>query len=398
MKKCLIATVLAISAISVDVALAQVSAEEDRYSTTPDSPLDLPAPGVLSNDQSDDSLAVRLIAGPRHGDVALSSDGSLIYTPDPGFEGLDSLIYVAQVLRPVVFELDTVMSNFTVEADLDSDVGSDDDEDDSRAGGTISAYLIPHAPPYDEVHVTALDASILDPLGLDFSVAFGTIRLSADVEPGEMTFTMLESGGAVPADGETFEQPGNTFRMNTTVEIGGVQNSTEDIELDDIAAMNGTIEMNGTGDSLRMELPFEFEGAFGVSIADVDIGVSGIWYATAAYEPAEESAETAVLFDVGTITSADDPNELPTETVLHQAYPNPFNPQTVVSYELASESDVRLALYDVMGREVRILVDRRQTSGTHDITLEAGTLPSGIYLLRLSTESVTRTSRVVLAK
>ena len=396
MTKCQFVTVLVVCFMPVVSVLAQVTSQEDRYSTTLDTPIILAAPGVLSNDYFEDSLGARLIAGPLHGEGSLLSDGSLLYTPADGFNGTDTLIYVAQALRPIVFTIDSVATNLLIEAELDSDFGSDDDDDDSRAGGTIEAYLLPHAPPFFDLHVTSLDVTFLDRLELDFSVLIAS--LSADVEAGEMQISMTESGGSASVDNTNFEQPENQFQLNATVEIGGFQESTENVVVNQTSTLSGSIEMNTAGDSLIMQLPLNFTGAFAVSGADVTIDATGTLFATAPYEPAHESEETLVLFDVGTPVSSADGTELPSMTTLYSAYPNPFNPQTTVAYELAADADVRLSLYDVMGREVRTLVEKRQPAGRYDVTLDAGTLPSGMYLLHLRAGLVSQTGRIVLAK
>jgi hypothetical protein len=396
MTRCLFAAVVVACTIPAISSLAQVTSVTDSYSTALDDPIELPAPGVLANDISEDSLGARLIAGPIHGEGLLFSDGSLTYTPAAGFDGRDTLIYVAQVLQPIVFVIDSTSSNITVAAGLRSSFGSDDDTAASRASGTLTTFLLPHEPPFSEVHVADLRVVFIDPLQYDFSVLFAS--LSADIEAGEMLVTMTESAGPVPGNGAYFEQPDNLLKLEATVELSGIQESTENVSITNVATLGGLIELTPAGDSLRMELPLNYEGTFEVSSADVDFAVSGIVFAMAPYEPAEESAETIVQFNVGSVASSTDGLELPTTTTLHAAYPNPFNPQAVVSYELASDADVELSLFDVMGREVRTLVDRRQPAGRYDVLLEAGTLPSGVYLLHLRAGAVNQTSKVVLSK
>jgi len=69
---------------------------------------------------------------------------------------------------------------------------------------------------------------------------------------------------------------------------------------------------------------------------------------------------------------------------LLQNFPNPFNPKTAISYRLLANSFVRLAVYDVLGREITNLVDGIRPPGTHTAYWNAGSLPSGIYVCRLS--------------
>ena len=73
----------------------------------------------------------------------------------------------------------------------------------------------------------------------------------------------------------------------------------------------------------------------------------------------------------------------PAEFALFQNYPNPFNPTTTVGYQLAAESKVRLSVYDLLGREVAVLADGTGWTGFHKGTMDASSLSSGMYILRL---------------
>lgn len=68
---------------------------------------------------------------------------------------------------------------------------------------------------------------------------------------------------------------------------------------------------------------------------------------------------------------------------LRQNHPNPFNPSTVIEYQIGFETHVDLRVYDAMGREVAVLVNGIQSAGTHRLVFEAGGLPSGAYLYRM---------------
>jgi hypothetical protein len=73
----------------------------------------------------------------------------------------------------------------------------------------------------------------------------------------------------------------------------------------------------------------------------------------------------------------------PPEFALEQNFPNPFNPTTVISYQLPAVSDVRLVVYDMLGREVAILVNEKKTQGKYDVRFDATGLASGVYFYRL---------------
>jgi len=89
---------------------------------------------------------------------------------------------------------------------------------------------------------------------------------------------------------------------------------------------------------------------------------------------------------------------VPERAALEAAYPNPFNPQTTIRYALPEEVSVRLTVYDVLGREVAVLVDGVQPAGTHTAVFEAAGLPSGVYLYRLKAGTFAETRRLTLSK
>ena len=89
---------------------------------------------------------------------------------------------------------------------------------------------------------------------------------------------------------------------------------------------------------------------------------------------------------------------IPEEFVLRQNFPNPFNPSTIINYQLAMNSLVRLKVYDVLGQEVATLVDGRMRAGEHSVRWNAGGLPSGVYLCRLEVDNHSKVSKLVLAK
>jgi parallel beta-helix repeat protein len=75
---------------------------------------------------------------------------------------------------------------------------------------------------------------------------------------------------------------------------------------------------------------------------------------------------------------------LPIRTELFTNYPNPFNPTTVIKYQLAANSQVALKVYDILGREVATLVDGLKEAGSYSATFDGTRLASGIYIIRLS--------------
>jgi len=80
------------------------------------------------------------------------------------------------------------------------------------------------------------------------------------------------------------------------------------------------------------------------------------------------------------------------------AYPNPFNPTTVISYTLDVANHVTLSVYDVSGREVATLVDGYRSVGAHEVSFDASHLSSGVYIYRLTSGAQTLSGKMVLMK
>lgn len=79
-------------------------------------------------------------------------------------------------------------------------------------------------------------------------------------------------------------------------------------------------------------------------------------------------------------------------------YPNPFNPQTSIIFEISEPMDVVLEVFDVNGRRVAVLADQRFTAGSHLIPFRAGSLASGVYFARLTASGRVMTNKMLLLK
>lgn len=85
--------------------------------------------------------------------------------------------------------------------------------------------------------------------------------------------------------------------------------------------------------------------------------------------------------------------------VLSSAYPNPFNPQTSFSLRVEDRQDVKVEIFNLLGRSVKVLFEGTMDADeTRTFTFDAGDLPSGIYLYRVRGESFTATRQMTLLK
>jgi hypothetical protein len=99
------------------------------------------------------------------------------------------------------------------------------------------------------------------------------------------------------------------------------------------------------------------------------------------------------------------PTVVPATFALKQNYPNPFNPTTQIVYDVpgrmvqgAGASYVRLTVYDVLGREVAVLVDEQKGAGSHTVQFDASGLATGAYVYRMTAGDFVQTLRMMLVK
>jgi hypothetical protein len=94
----------------------------------------------------------------------------------------------------------------------------------------------------------------------------------------------------------------------------------------------------------------------------------------------------------------DDKNLSPVEYGLSQNYPNPFNPSTKINYSVKSRQWAKLTVYDLLGKEIAVLVDGEQQAGEHFAIFNAQNLPSGTYIYRFQTGDFTAVKKMLLLK
>jgi flagellar hook assembly protein FlgD len=103
------------------------------------------------------------------------------------------------------------------------------------------------------------------------------------------------------------------------------------------------------------------------------------------------------------MTGSPTESTLPDKFTLHQNCPNPFNPDTEIKFNLPRSSNVTLEIFDITGRKVTTLINKKLSSGPHSVSWngrdESGTeVSTGIYLYRLSTGEYSDTRKMLLLK
>jgi subtilisin family serine protease len=109
-------------------------------------------------------------------------------------------------------------------------------------------------------------------------------------------------------------------------------------------------------------------------------------------------ANARTKYNVILTSVKDNINPVPYKFELSQNYPNPFNPTTTIKYSIPSESRVVLKIYDMLGREVRTLLNEDKVPGNYSLNFNAGNLSSGVYLYKLTAGNFTSTKKLVLIK
>jgi len=94
---------------------------------------------------------------------------------------------------------------------------------------------------------------------------------------------------------------------------------------------------------------------------------------------------------------------LPTDYLLYQNFPNPFNPTTKIKFEIPGQARndnllVTLKVYDLLGREIATIINEEKPIGEYEVEFDAAGLPSGIYFYQLRSGNYTETKKMVLIR
>ena len=100
----------------------------------------------------------------------------------------------------------------------------------------------------------------------------------------------------------------------------------------------------------------------------------------------------------GLVSNNNEVSIIPDEFKLSQNYPNPFNPSTSINYSIPTASNVKITIYDALGKSVNVLVNQNQLSGNYNIMWNASNLPSGVYIYKIEAGSFTDAKKMILIK
>jgi len=167
------------------------------------------------------------------------------------------------------------------------------------------------------------------------------------------------------------------------------------------------------GDGLVAHWPMDIENNIGDLDPSVLQDVSGnenngtlnnAWWAAVAsgYETYAANGGWGFYVDISGALSVNDIN-IPMEFALHQNYPNPFNPITSIKYDLPNAGNVKLVIYDMMGREVRTLVNNNTNAGFQSVTWDAtnnfgNNVGAGVYIYQIKADGFIQSKKMILLK
>lgn len=257
------------------------------------------------------------------------------------------------------------------------------------------------------------DSSTIEPFGNLYSYYVITDERGIAPEgwrvPTEEDWKSLETAAGMP-EGDLDRNGWAGAEQN----IAGKLQATDEFAWDQSGGANFTNELgfNWVGGSIRyafggFEALASLERFSSIWSADEDpANTDNVWRRLARYDRSDirrhpvpkATAMSIRLVKDAVTTDVEQEDVLPERFNLKQNYPNPFNPVTTINYTIAQAGQVRLAVYDMMGRQVSILVDGAKASGSYQVQFNAADLPSGVYIYRLTADNLSMTKRMTLLK
>jgi hypothetical protein len=391
---------------------------------------------IFQNDVDPDGDVFHLTSQglPANGTSVYNDDGTVTYTPAPGFSGVDSWTYTISdgpgASGQTVFGRITV----TVTAVQKAPVGVPDDiegpedelilfdplDNDSDPDGD-DIFVVSVTQP-TEGGVVTLEQGLIELVFIEPDPDYsGTFTFTYTISDGErlsdpvlVTVTLLpvndapvfpttevifESFDAITQLVEPvvvrFREASDVddtelmyrWELSSTASFSDVVHAVEVVTL--TTDETGLASFTVTADTLSEALFLE-PGA--------DVTLFQRMVAIDASDAETVSAAQQVTFVRPASVSVGQATELPTEVYLSGNYPNPFNPTTTIAFGLPEADAVRIEVYDMQGRLARILVNRTMEPGHHHVQVDLSGLSSGVYVYRLTTNTIVKTRTLQLLK
>ncbi|MFA4923997.1 MAG: T9SS type A sorting domain-containing protein [Ignavibacteriaceae bacterium] len=201
-------------------------------------------------------------------------------------------------------------------------------------------------------------------------------------------------------------QPTDSLRYDPVYEIGDEDNWIDGFEIVEKAepdlyvesrAIEGTPLVDTLITAAHRILPNGNKIAFlAFDPLSINSSPKHYWYG---FSTSSLQVQALKWFGIDSLTSVEEGRKLlPARFSLSQNYPNPFNPNTTINYQLPATSFVTLKVYDVLGKEVAILVNEEKQAGSYKIDFNRSHLASGIYFYTLRANNFVRNRKMILLK
>jgi hypothetical protein len=267
--------------------------------------------------------------------------------------------------------------------------------------------------PFDPVHVTTIPTP-----GLATGIwGTGDYVYLADFPDGILTFDISDPESPQLVD--TYVSAGAAINISGSGDLLFLSDGGGGVKILSIAQPSEPIFVTAIGTtgyvndvSVSDTLMYIAEDSAGVSVYSISDYWSPYWIASYNTPGAAKGAFArgrtvfvgdrdsflVLLLNDSPVGIDEDPELLPELFSLNGVYPNPFNPETIVEFSLADRVDVKLQVYDLLGRSVDIIVNEELEPGTYRVRWSGDGFPSGVYFFSLSGGGVTQTVRATLLK
>jgi glucose/arabinose dehydrogenase len=249
-----------------------------------------------------------------------------------------------------------------------------------------TTWTVRWKPGHQEAMMEKIPVTLRAENGAGFAEQRFVVRvINVNDPPGLFALAQIPDGKIIAAAGQEIE---HTFRWEPASDPDG-DSLLYTLQIDTAAAFTSPFRIDSLtrADSLRVVLPKRNEAYYWrVWVSDGKASVLSV--------PPVSSVAVEVLPPAGLRVEKEQPREQP----LEQNFPNPFNPVTSITYTLPHGGYVRLAVFNLLGQEVAVLIDGVQSQGTHNVEFGRADLPSGIYFYRLQAPGVFETRKMVIAK
>jgi len=290
---------------------------------------------------------------------------------------------------------------------------TDENEDDVLTYGALSSL--------DDVMVSVSDDTLNIALTENW---FGTADITVSVSDGELSDTTsfvltVNAVNDAPGDFSLISPEDSTQISITNEDIGNemqmVFNWEESIDVDNdeleyhFKLYNGTFSEPNLDiliDTLVNQITINLSYQFLTDLIGMtgDNNLSGDWvvFTTDGMDTTMSNELRYISLDASDILSIDG-DILPTQFALHQNYPNPFNPTTNIKYDLPNDEFVNIIIYDIMGRNIKQLVNKKQPAGYRSIRWDATNdfgepVSAGMYFYLIQAGNFKQTKKMVLLK